>query len=684
MIIKKTALHKTKRFLAYPIQNFRAIFAFLVFLKMRVFSLLFIFSISLNSFCQPPNGKKPIVLLKVNRQPVFADEFIYLYKKNHANQTGEFTEAKINDYITLFVNFKLKVAEARKLGLDTTKKFLKEFKTYREDLKKPYRTAPDVVDVLAKEAYHNLTQEVRASHILIGIKADAPPSDTLAAFQKVQNIRDRISAGEDFEKLAQELSEDPSAKYNRGDLGYFTAMQMVYPFERAAYETPVGQVSKIVRTRFGYHLIKVIDKKPARGEVEVSHILLRTNEADKQQMAKAKNTIFEIYEQLKAGRTWNDLCKEFSEDPNTKDAGGKLRPFGVGALASVPEFEAMAFAMKKPGDVSDPFQSAIGWHIIKLERKIPLPAYAEMEEQLKKKLARDERVQISQQQLNAKRKRDMGLVEDEPIRKELFALADSSVSKGKWQFKGNALLLERRLIQLSGKDFLVKNFVKFIVTNQAPNGLDPAYYFNQLYQSFVEESMNDVEEQQLVQTKPEFKNLLTEYREGIMFFEIMEREIWNKASEDTIGQKRFYEAHPEKYQAKNRVEARIFTATDKNLINEFKSKVDKGDTISQTLLKKFKSVQPFRKYEKGDSKMIDNVNWVPGLHEIALDNNYYLVEIQQLVAPGLKTFNDAKASIITDYQGELEKQWLEKLKKKYPVSIYNKGRKVVLKELLKK
>ncbi|MFM8833652.1 MAG: peptidylprolyl isomerase, partial [Cytophagales bacterium] len=449
------------------------------------------------------------MLLKVNKQPVFADEFIYLYKKNHANQTGEFTEAKINDYITLFVNFKLKVAEARKLGLDTTRKFLKEFKTYREDLKKPYRAAPDLVDVLAKEAYQKLTQEVRASHILIGAKNDAPPSDTLAAFQKVQNIRDRISAGEDFEKLAQELSEDPSAKYNRGDLGYFTAMQMVYPFEKAAYETPVGQVSKIVRTRFGYHLIKVIDKKPARGEVEVAHILLRTNEADKLQMAKAKNTIFEIYEQLKAGRAWNDLCKEFSEDPSTKDVGGKLRPFGVGALASVPEFEAMAFALKKPGDISDPFQSAIGWHLIKLEQKIPLPPYAQMEEQLKKQLARDERLQISQQQLNAKRKRDMGLAEDEVARKEIFALADSSLSKGKWRFKGNAQLLEKRLVQLNGKSFLVKEFVKFIATNQAPNGLEPAYYINQLYQSFVEESMNDVEEQQLVQTKPEFKNLLT-------------------------------------------------------------------------------------------------------------------------------------------------------------------------------
>jgi peptidyl-prolyl cis-trans isomerase SurA len=651
---------------------------------MRLCCICAAFLISVGAVAQSAKGKKPTVLLEVNKQPVFADEFVYLYKKNHQNRPDEFTEAKINDYITLFTNFKLKVAEARSLGLDTTKKFVKEFKTYREDLKKPYRAAPDAVDQLAKEVYQNLTQEVRASHILIGVKPDAAAADTMAAYQKVQDIAKRITAGEDFEKLAQELSEDPSAKYNRGDLGYFTAMQMVYPFEKAAYETPVGQVSKPVRTRFGYHLIKVADRKPARGEVEVSHILLRTNEADKQQMAKAKNTIFEIDAQLKAGRPWNDLCKEFSEDPSTKDNGGKLRPFGVGALASVPEFEAMAFAMKNPGDISDPFQSAVGWHIIKLEQKIPLPPYTEMETALKKRVARDERLQISQQQLNAKRKREMGLLEDEMTKAELFTLADSSLMKGRWKFGGSDALAEKRLLQMGNKTVKVKDFVRFVAINQSVNGMTPTSYFDQLYQSFVEEAMNDAEEDQLRESKPEFKNLLTEYREGILFFEIMEKEVWNKASEDTLGQRKYYETHLDKYQAKDRVEARIFTAADKGLIDEFKSKVERGDTLSEPFLKKFKSVQPFRKYEKGDNKIVDKVSWVPGLHEVQMENNFYLVEIQQLVAPGLKTFNDAKASIITDYQAELEKNWLEQLRKKYPVSISKKGKKLVLAELTKK
>lgn len=636
---------------------------------------------SVQAFSQTKKNKQPVPLITVNKQPVYTDEFVYLYKKNHQNRPEEFTESKISEYINLFTNFKLKVAEARALGMDTTKKFTKEFKTYREDLKKPYRAEPDVVDQLAKETYQNLTQEVRASHILIGLKDDAFPSDTLTAYQKMADIRKRILAGEDFEKLARELSEDPSAKYNGGDLGYFTAMQMVYPFERAAYQTNVGQLSPIVRTRFGYHLIKVIDKKPARGEVEVSHILLR---AENDKNGKVKNTILEIYEQLKGGRAWNDLCKEYSEDASTKDAGGKLRPFGIGALASVPEFERMAFSLKNPGDISDPFQSAIGWHLIKLEKKIPLPPYAELEASLKKRVARDERLQISQQALNTKRKKDMGFDEVEEVKKEFFALADSSFNKGKWKFSGSSLLLEKKIAALQGKELRVSDAVKFVSINQAPNGMNPKNYLEQLYTTFVEESMNDLEEERLKSDKPEFKNLLTEYREGILFFEIMEKEIWNKASEDTLGQRNYYQSHLDKFQAKERVEARIFTATDKSLIDEFKQKVEKEDTISEAFLKKFKSVQSFRKYEKGDSKIIDKVSWVVGLHETQVESNYYLVEIQQLVLPGLKTFEESKASIITDYQAELEKIWLEKLRKKYPVSVSSKGKKMVLAELVKK
>ncbi|MBI3220624.1 MAG: peptidylprolyl isomerase [Bacteroidetes bacterium] len=648
---------------------------------MRRLCFLLFLLVSTVGLAQEKKSEKPTVVFTVRQVPTYTDEFIYLYKKNHQNKTEDFTEAKIDEYLDLFINFKLKVTEAKAMGLDTTAKFVKELNTYREDLKKPYRAEPDLLDKLTKETYERLTQEVRASHILISVTPESAPADTTNAYKKISDIKKRIEAGEDFEKLARELSEDPSAKYNGGDLGYFTAMQMVYPFELAAYNTKIGNLSPIVRTRFGYHLLKVIDKKPARGEVEVSHILLRATNPDD---TKVKNTAFEIFDQLKAGRSWDDLCKEFSDDGNTKNNGGRLRPFGVGALASVPEFENTAFAMQNPGALSDPFKSAIGWHIIRLEKKIPLPGYAELESSLKRKVARDERLQVSQKNMASKRRKDFNWIENVETKKLVVAAADSSLTKGKWTKKWNDDSNKKTLFTIGTKKYLVSDFVGYIAKNQSATDISPSIYMDQLYLNFVDEKVNEVEEEKLIREKPEFKNLLNEYHEGILFFEIMEKEIWNKASADSTGQRNFYQSHQEKYKAGDRIEARIFMATDKSIIDGFKKKVEAGDSIKNEDIKKFKSVQPFRNYEKGESKVIDKITWAAGLHEVELDKNYYLVEAVRLVAPGIKTFEEARASIITDYQAELEKRWLESLRKKYPVAIDKKGKKAVLSALVKK
>ncbi|HZX75270.1 MAG TPA: peptidylprolyl isomerase, partial [Cyclobacteriaceae bacterium] len=379
---------------------------------------------------QTENSAQPITVFTIAKQPVFASEFIYLYKKN--NQKTENTDEKIQEYMNLFINFKLKVLEAYSRKMDTTETFQNELRTYREELKRPYRAEPDDLNRLTLEAYQRLMEEIKASHILITIAPDASPADTLKAYEKAQAIRKQILAGEDFEKLAREFSEDPSAKVNGGSLGYFTALQMVFPFEDAAYKLKPGQISLPVRTRFGYHIIKVIDRRASKGEVEVSHILIRKTGANEK---KARNTIFEVYDQLKGGRAWEELCKEFSEDPGTKDSGGKLRAFGVGALASVPEFEVVAFSLNQPGEISDPFESSIGWHIIRLEKKLPVPPYQDLEPALKRKVARDERVEISKVENRNKRRKQFGFVEADS-KKAIFSLSDSTLVKGKWKYNG--------------------------------------------------------------------------------------------------------------------------------------------------------------------------------------------------------------------------------------------------------
>ncbi len=645
---------------------------------MHRYLLLIVFCLAqLISFGQR-STKPPLTLFSVGDNPVSADEFLYVFRKNHQNKPEEFTDEKVKEYLDLFINFKLKVAEARARGLDTTRKFTDEFNTYREELKKPYRTEPNALDQLTRETYQRLTEEVKASHILISLKADALPADTLIAHQKVLDIRNRVQAGEDFEKLARELSEDPSAKYNGGNLGFFTAMQMVFPFEEAAYQTKVGELSGIVRTRFGYHLLKVEDRKPARGEVEVSHILLRAGSPDD---AKVKDKIFSIHSQLKAGGKWDELCEEHSEDTNTKSAGGRLKPFGVGALASVPEFETMAFSMKEAGQISDPFQSAVGWHIIRLEKKIPLPTFSEMEESLKRRVARDERLQLSQLALKERRRKEYSWQEVSAVKDQIIGLADSSLSLGKWKYTGSPAWKSEKLMSLSGASYTVGDFIGYVEKNQVRTTAAPTPYLKQLYEGFVEEKILQAEEAKLISENPEFKNLLTEYREGILFFDIMEKEVWNRASEDSTGQRNFYEERKANYQAGDRIEARVFTAQQKGVITEVMKKITAGDTLRDEDIKKFKSIQNFRNFEKGDSKVIDRISWTIGLHEVDMDGLFYLVEVKQLVPTGVKSFEEARASIISDYQDYLEKQWIIDLKKKFTVKVNKKGRKYVLAQL---
>ncbi len=646
-----------------------------------VLVVLVLLTLGHTSFGQKSDkSTQPVTLFTVNNKPVSTDEFIYLYKKNHATKSEDFTEEKINEYLDLFINFKLKIAEAKERKMDTTASFRKEFNTYKEELKKPYVAESNELDRLVKETYNNLTEEVKASHILITLKPDATPADTLAALQKITSIRNKALAGEDFGKLAQEFSEDPSAKSNSGNLGYFTAMQMVYPFEVAAYKTKLGEISQPVRTRFGYHIIKVFDHQPAHGEVEVSHILLRTGTGND---AKVKNTAFEIYDQLKGGRKWEEVCAEYSEDNGTKSSGGKLRPFGIGALASVPEFEKVAFELKQPGEISDPFQSGIGWHIVRLEKKIPILPFKEMEPSLKRRVGRDERLQISKTSLMAKRKKELGFIEGEGAQ-QIKLFADTSLVKARWKFRGADAIKSQTLFSIESKPVLVDEFIRFIYKNQTSSALSPETLLGQLYEKFTEEKLNAREEEILIANHPEFRNILNEYYEGILLFSIMEKEVWNKASEDSVQQHNYYNLHLNKYSAGDRLEARIFSTADKSFLEEVKQKISRGDTLTKADAKKFKSIQNTRAYEKGENKIVDKISWSIGTHEAEADGIYYLVEVSRLVPPGTKTFSEARAQVISDYQDYLEKNWVAELKKKYPVKVNSKGKKMVLAELKKK
>lgn len=661
-----------------------AIRGHLVFLQVpslshvHIFILFVAFLLAMPVLAQSDADKaKPVELFSVKGKEVSTDEFLYLFRKNHPRKE-DYTEAKVNEYLDLLITFKTKVAEAIRRGYDTTRTFSREFATYREELKKPYLAGKDQLDRLTKEAYERMTVEIRASHILISLKPGATPADTLSAYNMIMGFRERVLQGEDFASLARQFSTDASAKTNGGDLGYFTVMQMVYPFEEAAYRLKTGELSNPVRTRFGYHLVKVTDRRIARGEVEVSHIILRTGTSDDK---KVKAKIFEIYNQLQGGRSWDELCKEYSDDQATRNTGGRLRPFGVGALAGVPEFERAAFSLHEPGELTDPFQSAYGWHIVRLERRIPVPPFEQVEESLRKRVSRDERLQVADEKAYAEKLRAFGYVDQQESRNYLRSLADSTLLRGVWRFRGSTAWLPKPLFLLRGQSFTIEQFIAFATREQDPSSGSPEAAMSQLIDSFVRKSQEDLEEEDILRENSEYRNLVQEYREGILLFTIMEKEVWNRASEDTVGLRSFYESNKSKYTAGERVRARVLATDDSVFIGRIRQKVAKGDSLKREEVRKFKSTQGPRVFASGESKAVDQVPKSIGTHVTHVDATYYLVQIDNLVAPGIRSLDEIRSQVISDYQEKLEKDWVKTLRTKYPARVNSKGKKFVIREL---
>lgn len=627
---------------------------------------------------KPEKEAKQVTIFTVNKMPVSADEFIYLYRKNHQATQDEFTKENILEYLELYTNFKLKVEEARHRGMDTTQAFKKEFTGYRDELLKPYLPESKIIDSLVKLTYERMKEEVRASHLLIALKENASPADTLAAYNRIMEIRKKALSDEDFGSLAVAYSEDPSAKGNRGDLGYFTAFQMVHPFETAAYGTPVGQVSPPVKTRYGYHLIKVTDRKPARGEVEVSHIMIRGgNESGEE---KAKDVAFEVFDQLRSGASWEELCLQYSEDPGSKNNGGRLRAFGVGAMAAVPEFEQMAFALEEPGDISDPFKTAYGWHIIRLEKKIPLPSLEELTPTLKNRVARDERLQISKGAWKTKFKKEFGFTEKKDVKTKVLAVADSALVNGDWDVSVGREIL----FTLQEKPSTAVEFFAYARKNHRPasgSGQSPAM---QLYENYVETKLMELLAAKIANQNPEFKFLVNEYYEGILLFEIMEKEVWNKAAQDSTGLKEFFIRNRSKFLAGERVRADIYSAASADLIEPLRKLAQGNDSVQALEYSRNNKLKhESGLYEKEERTILSQVNWAEGVYSAEKDGMHYIVWVHQILPPGQRTFEEAKASAVADYQQELEKTWLIALRKKYPVKVNEKGKRYILDKLQK-
>ena len=522
----------------------------------------------------PPAG--PAVEM-LGTYPVPANEFAYVYRKNNSAAADYATRQSVTDYLDLYTNFRLKVLEAEQRGLDTTQAFKRELDGYRQQLAQPYLTEKSVTDQLVREAYDRMGQEVSASHILIRVAPDAAPTDTLAAYNKIAALRQQAVAGTDFGQLARTNSEDPSARENGGKLGYFTAMQMVYPFESAAYRTPVGQISAPIRTRFGYHVIKVNDKRTAQGEIKVAHLMIRMNpSAAKADSLTARKKIDELYSRLKKGESWDKLVAQFSEDAGSAANGGELPPFGTGRM--IPSFEEAAFKLQKPGDLSPPVQTPYGWHVIKLIEKQPLAKFADLEAGLKSKVSKDSRSELNKAAFLKRVRQEDQFVEIPAAKAYTLSKADTALVAGRFKYAAPATPLAKAaktvtdnsaLFTIKSKPYAVKDFLTYVQQNQrARPGAQPGFAMQQLYDQYVEQSLTEFEKSSLDTKYEDYRMLVKEYRDGILLFQLMDEKVWSKAIEDTVGLKKFFADNQAKYQWDQRVQGRVISAATPALRND--------------------------------------------------------------------------------------------------------------------
>jgi peptidyl-prolyl cis-trans isomerase SurA len=634
---------------------------------------------------------KKDVLFTIDDKPYYTDEFVRVYKKN-LDLVKDESQKDLDNYLNLFIGYKLKVAKAYKLGLNENKRYQGEFKSYRSQYAKNYMTDTVVTDELVKEAYDRSLKEIRASHILFTVDENASPADTLKAYNKAVEVRKKALAGEDFAKLAAENSQDPSAKQNGGDLGYFSVFRMVYAFENGAYNTPKGQISQPVRSRFGYHIIKVNDVRENRGDVSVAHIMvLKPKKDDPAEAEKAKAKINDIYNKLQQGEDFAELAKQFSDDKSTANSGGKLNRFSSGELSST-EFEDHAFALKNPGDISEPFESSFGWHVVKLIEKFPVPAFAEVKGDYENRVKRDDRSRLIETSVAEKVKKKYKVVKDKKVYEEAVAALNDSIYNGGWKAPKNNAVYNKTLLTINGdKQLTAQDYLNFI-NGQQRTGVAAkpvAAAAGVFYDKFEKEQIMAYYDAHLEELYPDFSYTMEEYRDGLLLYDLMQKEIWDKSKNDTIGLQKFYEEHKASYQWKNRAEADIYSSTNEADVKQAREMLVKGKDAAAVKEKlntkqKVSVMEKSGTYEQDSNAIPKSIVWKEGVSDVVKDGNYYyVVKINKLLPAGPKTLDEARGRVINDYQQYLENTWVDDLKKESAVKVDNAVFEEVKKELKK-
>lgn len=628
-------------------------------------------------------------LISIDGEPVPGEEFLYVLSKNRAPSEKDklVGPAEFEENFQLFINYKLKVKEAETLGYHESDEFIEEFGSFREDIRKPYLLESEVQEGELQKAYNRLQEVVKASHILLSFPPNANLDDSLTVLRMAKKIQSEANDGMDFSQLALTHSQDPSVETNQGNLGYFTAMQMVYPFEAATYNLQVGEISEPVLTDYGYHIIKLEDRRPNPGEIRVSHLLVRTSPDNDLSEDRAKRKIADIYvELLKETNSWEETVSTFSEDLGTRESGGLLPYFGVGSI--VPEFEQAAFALQEIGEISNPVKTPFGYHIIRLEEVKPVAPYEELKQSLKSRILRDSRSTLIQSQVMAMQKAKYDAQENdsiinllsEPFR-QLTNKAPESL-KAKWEQQG---LLNEWVLRIGTDTLGVKDFYQYINEETSSVQADKKTDFESWMDGFMEMQLNEAEERDLLKNNKEYRLLVQEFRDGILLFNLMNDLVWQNAIVDSVGQRAYYEEHLDRYYWKERVPSLVVKITQPQeeevaKLREYLQNKEYVKGLDKVLQETFLERNPLlftledRVIEPTNSPIFQDLDFSKTFHEKMVNGFRYFILTGDKLPEGPKKFEETKGRVIQDYQTYLDETLINQLKQKYRVKI-NEGEK---------
>lgn len=637
----------------------------MMFYKMKSILNLFFFCFASLIFAQ---NTADDILFTVDDDAVQAAEFERVYNKN-LDLVKDESQKDVDTYLQLFINYKLKVKEAKRLGLDQEKSYLREFGNYQNQLIQNYMTDNKVTDQLVKEAYERSIEDVKASHILI--RLEESEQDTTAVYNKLLALRERVMA-EGYEAVQKEVHDGKTIFAE--DLGYFSAFRMVYPFETEAYNTEVGEVSMPFRSRFGYHIVKVWDKRKSLGEVTVAHIMIADKQSDS--TVDPEKRIKQVYDKLQQGEKFESLAKQFSDDKSSASKGGMLNAFTGGQLSSK-SFEETAFSLINKDEVSKPFKTDYGWHIVKLIDKKAIQPFEEVEAELQDKVKRDVRSKLISSAMTNKLI-DQYNVKGNPEALVYFTtLITEEFYKRAWSIP-NDLDSEKPFLTIKDTTYVYNDFANHLFSvqrNYANQKTSAQQIIENEYNAFLERKLIEYKEAHLEEENLEFANVLSEYRDGLLLFDLMEKEIWNKASKDSVGLVSYYEANKSTYTWNTRAEGTLLTSTSEKDLSKIKKHIKKGKTIEEATAKIASKDAPTvmltsSTFEAGNATIPDEFEFEEGVSDIFMHNDaYHILYVTTILPAGQKTLEEARGQVVSDYQGYLEQEWLASLKERYTVEV---------------